>query len=103
MRSSSVPITLFFFHRRYPEEFVDSLIRTVGLHLLGIVVFVLDADITGLFVVVIFILEVVSIRVRNYATSGDWVLLLLGIRVLHEIIVVVRHRVASTRWVSLRV
>ena len=54
------PVSLLLFKGRNTEELIDSLLWAVGLHLLGIVVFVLDIDVAALVLVFIFVLEIVA-------------------------------------------
>ena len=59
--NESLPIAFFIFHCWHTQEFIDSFIRIIPLHLLGVVVFVLYADIASLLVVTVFVFEVVPV------------------------------------------
>jgi hypothetical protein len=54
------PVSLLFLERRNAQELIDGLLGAVGLHLLGIVVFVLDVDVAALVLIFIFVLEIVA-------------------------------------------
>jgi hypothetical protein len=56
-----LPVAFVLFHGRYAQELVNCLFWVVDLDLLGIVVFVLDPDVTGLILVCILIFEVVTV------------------------------------------
>lgn len=56
-----VPVAFVLFQGRYTQKLIDGLLRIIPLHLLGVVVFILDPDISRLIVVRIFILEVISV------------------------------------------
>ena len=58
---SYVPVAFVLFQGRYTQKLIDSLLWIIPLHLLGVVVFILDPDISRLIVVRILILEVISI------------------------------------------
>ena len=56
-----VPVAFVLLQGRYAQKLIDGLLRIIPLHLLGVVVFILDPDISRLIVVRILILEVISI------------------------------------------
>ena len=59
--ANKLPVAFVLFHGRYAQELVNCLFWIVDLDLFGIVVFVLDSDITGLILVCILIFEVVTV------------------------------------------
>lgn len=54
------PVSFLFFKGGHAQKFLNSLLRIIYLHLLGIVVFVLDANIPCLLFIIVFIFEVIS-------------------------------------------
>lgn len=76
------PFAFLFFQGRDTQELPNRLFRAGQFHLFGIVVFILDIDVTGVFVVVFLVLEVVptctlvschssSARMLAYCSSSD--------------------------------
>lgn len=92
-----VPVAFVFFQGRYTQKLIDGLLRIIPLHLLSVVVFILDPDISRLIVIRIFILEVIPV-IQSRSVIGCLCLTLGGrwrgknilfvTRLLHEIIVV---------------
>lgn len=71
--ANKLPIAFVLFHGRYAQELVDCLFWIVNLDLLGIVVFVLNSDVTGLVVVCILIFEVVTVvSTVSLVSKGKW-------------------------------
>ena len=66
----SLPVALLVFHRWHSQELIDGFVRIIHLQLLGIVVFVLNADIASLLIIAIFILKVVPVRVSMVLKIG---------------------------------
>lgn len=86
------PITLLLFKRRHTQKLINSLLRTIRLHLLSVVVFILDPNISRLVIVGVFVLKVVAVVKKacqlclsNCQRRRDG---LFVARILHEIIVV---------------
>lgn len=62
LQSFEPPITFLFFKRRHSQELFNGLFWCLGLHLFGIVVFVLHVYVSSLLgIVVILVLEVVAV------------------------------------------
>ena len=55
-----VPVAFLFFQCRYTQKFIDSLLWIIGLHLLGVVVFIFDSNVSRFIVVGVFVLEVIT-------------------------------------------
>lgn len=55
-----VPVAFLFFQCRYTQKFIDSLLWIIGLHLLGVVVFIFDSYVSRFIVVGVFVLEVIT-------------------------------------------
>jgi hypothetical protein len=88
----SIPFTLLWLQSRDTQELVYGLLGIIGLHLLRIVVFVLDVDVSSfLLFIIVLIVKVVARRISKWSSRSHVMeSLLLLVRVLHEI-VVVRH------------
>lgn len=88
----AIPITLLLFQRRHTQKLIYSLLRIIRLHLLSVVVFILDPDISRLIIVGIFVLKVVAVvkKARQLCLSNSQRRRdgLFVARILHEIIVV---------------
>ena len=64
-----VPVAFVLLQGRYAQKLIDGLLRIIPLHLLGVVVFILDPDISRFIVVRIFILEVISV-IQGLSAAG---------------------------------
>jgi len=88
----SIPFTLLWLQSGDTQEFVHGLLGIIGLHLLRIVVFVLDVDVSSfLLFIIVLIVKVVARHISKWSSRSrvmESLLLLVG--VLHEV-VVVRH------------
>src|SRR5699024_2797288 len=65
IQATSIPIAFLFFQSRHPQKLINGLLRIIHLDLLGIIVFILDPDISRLVVVGILIFEVVAVAVSK--------------------------------------
>lgn len=65
-----MPFCLLWFERGHSKKFVHGLLWIICLHLLRIVVFVLDIDISSfLLFIVIFVVEIIAGRVSECSPS----------------------------------
>jgi len=58
--AASLPVALLLFKCPNAQKLIDRFFRIVDLHLLGIVVFVLDVDISTLIFVLVLVFEIVA-------------------------------------------